>query len=199
MSDIVSSASGCDKEVVSDEEKMDSWSTINWQKRREDDLKAKELYIRNRVKYPWCCFCGSEENVVHRKDMYNTYHDFCRDSRCSLNYEKFVYSDYVDMTNGIPTVYMKLHPERMRKVEEPRKDKKGVPLNLTCDYCGSTSDKVITNISMVNSPHANFCKNFTCCRMYRNYLERVPRIPHAFTVTRNAFCRHDKVTDMECE
>src|SRR5438093_488977 len=142
-----------------------------------------------------CAFCACKENLrVHRAvpDRWGQY-VFCKDTDCSKKYDTFVYSNHLNLTNGIPYCYTsdaeeeygfkrKSRPIKIQK--KTRKVKKStLRKHLTCAYCGVSNENVIRNSSIKSRyVHLDFCKNGTCCPSYTKYVDSVSRIPHALCV-----------------
>jgi hypothetical protein len=145
--------------------------------------RPKYHFLNTRTVYNWCAFCGSEENIEHlnqyQAPIHVGYFDFCKDTECYEKYSAFKFSEYTNLSDGIPFVYGKLFPEKRRAVTKPELDANGEPMDLVCAFCGVRSPDVITNTSLIDSEHADFCKNSKCCRRYVAFLTKVKRIPHA--------------------
>jgi hypothetical protein len=141
--------------------------------------------------YKWCGFCGSVKNTVQSfwEDSNTWFYSFCKDTECDRMYHAHASNHRnpcTDLTYGLPFLCVKQRNENrdfvVPVIEAQRKD-------LTCAYCGECNSKVITNTCMLKYrqylyeyEHHTFCKNDTCCKLYKEYVDhrRSEVVPHVF-------------------
>jgi hypothetical protein len=138
--------------------------------------------------YKWCGFCGSVENIEQSfwETSYTSHYSFCKDTECDEMYHAHVGSyknPCTDLTYGLPFLcIMKKNENRdlvVPVIETQQED-------LTCAYCGKCDSKVISNTCIhrygYKYQHHTFCKNDTCCKLYKEYVDhrRTEVVPHVF-------------------
>ena len=131
--------------------------------------ESEKEKIRN---LDFCAWCGKNDNV-HNYFYLDGYTVFCKDdnSPCLKYYTIFFESGHRNMTNGVPIVYSKLFPEKYVNAKEEN-------TVLSCCYCGTKNEDVITNTAFVRVlQFADFCSNNICCREYCNFRSWFRRIP----------------------
>jgi hypothetical protein len=159
-----------------------NWPWYGVEELSEVELERKRSGDKEPV-YKWCAFCGSEADTVYRNAVHcGEFFNFCRTGVCYEKYREFFESGCCNMKFGIPFLQHKLEEKKLR----PLPKKPATSGVLTCDFCGSKSESVVTNrflLPLKRWKHANFCLNYRCCSSYRNFVLAVQRgrVPFAFS------------------
>ena len=93
-----------------------------------------------------CAFCGCKENLRIHTTVACRWNEnvFCQDTDCSDKYDSYVYSNGMNLTNGVPFCYTSGeygYKIQKQKIKKSKKEDKHV--NLICAYCGVENEDVI--------------------------------------------------------
>jgi hypothetical protein len=172
-----------DNEMSDKEDEYDSEAEF-MEEEEEESTEQEESSDDDGEEVEWntfCPMCGSTENLyTHTSipDCYGNAYVFCSGKKCYKDYRNHLMARMTNLMHGIPYFWTVDTPKRGKYCPVPSRQEGDEP--LTCDYCGTKNEQVISHPRMPAKYNAtSFCKNNTCCSSFMEYVDDPPIVPYA--------------------